>query len=75
MTFLPVHNVRLSCYLFIVILANQTSRFFDQRYLRKEYASTIFILFGADRHINNKVKNKKFFDVRCGNFQGIQKMT
>ena len=47
---------------------------FDERYLSKEYAFTILIFFfHANKH-GNKETNRKSFDVKCDNSQGIQKM-
>ena len=34
-----------------------------------------FDFFYTDRHMNNKETNRNYFDVRCGNSQGMQKMT
>ena len=58
-----------------MILANQVSTLFNQRYLKKEYTCTILIFSHPDTHINNKETNEKYFVVRYNNSQGMQKMT
>ena len=34
-----------------------------------------FDFFYTGRHMNNKETDRNYFDVRCGNSQGMQKMT
>ena len=47
---------------------------FDERYLKKEYTCIYhFDFFHANRH-GNKETNRKLFDVKCDNSQGMQKM-
>ena len=64
----------LKCYQSLIILAIQVSVLFDQRYLKKEYTWTILIFFHADRH-GNKETNRKSFDIKSDNSQGMQKVT
>ena len=58
----------------MITLANEVSGMFDQRYLKKEYTCTISIFSRTDRH-GNKETNRKSFDVKFDNSQGMQKMT
>ena len=46
---------------------------FDERYLKKEYTCTILIFFHENRY-GNKETNRKSFDVKCDNSQGVRKM-
>ena len=80
MTLLSDYNIRLQCYQSLIILSNQTSGFIDQRYFMDRYACTILIFFShVDRHTNyinkERHKNKKCVNVKCGNSQGMQKMS
>ena len=80
MTLLSDYNIRLQCYPSLIILSNQTSGFIDQRYFMDRYACTILIFFfHVDRYKNyinkERHKNKKCVNVKCGNSQGMQKMS
>ena len=46
---------------------------FDERYLKKECTCTILTFFHENRH-GNKETNRKSFDVKCDNSQGMRKM-
>ena len=59
----------------MLILTNQSSGLFNDRYFKKEYTCTIFIFLHADRHINNRETNRQPFTVRYNNSQRMQKMT
>ena len=52
----------------VIILANQVSGLFDQRYLKTEYTYTILIFF-------HKKHTENFFDVKFDNSQDMQKMS
>ena len=58
----------------VIILANQVSGLFDQKYFKKEYTCTILIFF-LSRLYGNKETSRKSIDVKLDNSQGMQKMT
>ena len=57
----------------LIILANQASGLFYERFRKKEYTFTIWF-FSMQSHINEET-SRKSFDIKYNNSEGMQNIT